>query len=133
METKQCFRCGKTKPTSEFNKNVDSKDGLQSYCRDCQKEYNRSNKKQTKLYREPNKGLLKCSRCGKLKPISEFYRDTKFGYAYRCISCDREYQKERAEKTKANKLNDITDEELFAMLKARGYKGNFSKTITVTI
>jgi len=38
--TKKCPRCGTIKASSEFNKSNSSKDGLQSYCRVCTKEYN---------------------------------------------------------------------------------------------
>lgn len=38
METKKCPRCGRDLPISEFNKSGQSKDGLQSYCRECQHE-----------------------------------------------------------------------------------------------
>jgi len=33
--TKQCNKCKEEKPLSEFNKNRNKVDGLQSYCRDC--------------------------------------------------------------------------------------------------
>lgn len=35
---KRCAKCKMTKPVTEFNKSVNAKDGLQCYCRDCQKE-----------------------------------------------------------------------------------------------
>lgn len=38
--TKECVRCETIKPTHDFNKNSSSKDGFQSYCRLCSKEYN---------------------------------------------------------------------------------------------
>ena len=38
--TKECVRCETIKPTHQFNKNNSSKDGFQSYCRLCSKEYN---------------------------------------------------------------------------------------------
>lgn len=47
METKLCTKCGKTKPISEFGLNKSKKDGLQSYCKECVKEY-----KKTTLYRK---------------------------------------------------------------------------------
>ena len=39
---KQCWDCGQEKPVSEFNRNANRKDGLQSSCRDCQCVRNRS-------------------------------------------------------------------------------------------
>lgn len=43
--TKECVRCGTIKASSEFNKSSSSKDGLQSYCRVCTKEYKANMKK----------------------------------------------------------------------------------------
>lgn len=37
MKTKRCPKCGRLLPTSEFNKSTAKYDGLQSYCRDCQR------------------------------------------------------------------------------------------------
>src|SRR5262247_785747 len=36
---KKCARCPHEKPLSEFNNRQNSKDGKQSYCRDCQSSY----------------------------------------------------------------------------------------------
>ena len=38
METKLCKKCGRELPTTDFNKCASNKDGLQSYCRECQHE-----------------------------------------------------------------------------------------------
>jgi ribosomal protein L44E len=38
MNTKICAKCGAEKPISEFHKNSRSKDGLHSYCKECNKE-----------------------------------------------------------------------------------------------
>ncbi|MEU0941089.1 WhiB family transcriptional regulator [Embleya sp. NPDC005971] len=37
MTTKTCTKCGKTKPTSDFNRNAYQRDGLRSSCRLCQR------------------------------------------------------------------------------------------------
>jgi len=56
---KKCSNCGELKPFSEFYKDKCSKDGLQSYCKKCMKEYYENNKekinKQQKEYYENNK------------------------------------------------------------------------------
>ena len=39
---KCCRHCGESKVAGEFNKNSSATDGLQSWCRDCFKQYNRS-------------------------------------------------------------------------------------------
>lgn len=38
--TKKCSKCGETKAKSEFNKHKNKRDGLQTYCRLCQKSIN---------------------------------------------------------------------------------------------
>ncbi|MGL4948881.1 MAG: hypothetical protein ACRC5M_00730 [Anaeroplasmataceae bacterium] len=37
--TKICRRCNNELNKNEFNKNTKAKDGLQTYCRDCQAEH----------------------------------------------------------------------------------------------
>ena len=37
IDMKKCSRCGQLKPESEFHKNVASKDGLKSDCKECRK------------------------------------------------------------------------------------------------
>lgn len=43
---KTCKRCGRSLPATKryFNENKSSKDGLQSYCRSCQKKQNAGDK-----------------------------------------------------------------------------------------
>jgi len=48
MKTKVCNKCGKEKPISEFHKNRNSKDGLNSWCKKCHKEYRDENKEKIK-------------------------------------------------------------------------------------
>lgn len=43
MSTKTCKKCGKEKPLSEYYVNKKAKDGLQSYCKECQGEYYKAN------------------------------------------------------------------------------------------
>lgn len=40
---KVCFRCKVSKDDGEFNKSPKTRDGLHSYCRECQKRYYRDN------------------------------------------------------------------------------------------
>jgi len=39
MEIKQCSKCEETKPVSGFHKNASRKDGLYSWCKECQRQY----------------------------------------------------------------------------------------------
>lgn len=47
---KKCSKCKLSKLLREFNKDGAKKDGLRSYCRECQNEYNQ--KKETKEYKK---------------------------------------------------------------------------------
>lgn len=50
---KKCALCGKYRETFRFNKSKTTKDGLQSYCKDCQRIYH---------HRHPNKEFKKNKR-----------------------------------------------------------------------
>lgn len=41
MTTKTCSRCKQTKDVSEFSKDSSTPDGLQYYCKECQRQYNK--------------------------------------------------------------------------------------------
>ena len=56
---KKCSNCGELKPFSEFGKNKNTKDGLQTWCKKCAKEYYENNKEKMKEYRENNKEKIK--------------------------------------------------------------------------
>ena len=45
MNRKQCYKCLKIKKTTDFYKNKTTKDGLQSWCKDCKHKYNRQYRK----------------------------------------------------------------------------------------
>lgn len=94
---KKCVRCGQVKKNSEFGKNNYHKNGLQSYCKDCQKEYN--------FEKGKLKNFKRCSICGEIKPFSEFTLDKKTadGFDRRCKDCRKIQNKKFVEKT-ANKI-----------------------------
>jgi hypothetical protein len=58
-DTKICGKCGEDKPLKLFSKNKNSKDGLQSWCKGCIKDYANINKSEIsgyqKTYREEHK------------------------------------------------------------------------------
>lgn len=51
VETKQCSKCKRILPVSEFCKNKARKDGLADMCKDCIKEYRKEYRK-TDRYKE---------------------------------------------------------------------------------
>lgn len=76
---KTCSKCKSSKSLSSFNKNKGRKDGLQSYCRDCEKKrkkdyysknkdkflsYNRKHKRRRQENWVEFKKTLECEQCG---------------------------------------------------------------------
>jgi hypothetical protein len=76
---KKCGKCGEIKPLKDFHKNPTKKDGVQSMCKDCRKEYHRDHYlKNTNVYkakannhRKRNRDYIrnfkktqKCAECG---------------------------------------------------------------------
>jgi hypothetical protein len=59
QEYKQCGKCRKAKPLSEFHRRVASSDGLQSSCIPCRKEWDKLNPEKryeyTRQYRRRNR------------------------------------------------------------------------------
>lgn len=59
MKTKQCTKCKKVKPLSEFSKDKSRKDGLCPWCKVCQKNWREENKEEIserrRKYRNENK------------------------------------------------------------------------------
>lgn len=84
METteKKCSKCGEVKKLSEFGKNNNRKDGLQSKCKVCVLAYKKDNKDKINIcaenYRKANKDKIKHIRDlnkDKMKAYSKVWRD----------------------------------------------------------
>lgn len=71
----------------------------------------------------PVKEMRKCSRCGEVLPVSYFSSYGKRIKTY-CKSC------EGIDIPCDERLKDFESRELILELRARGYKGKLSKTIT---
>ena len=96
---KQCSKCKVDKPYDSFALMKGAFDGLQGYCKDCQREYQN---KRSLIYRECNKnkklskGIKDCSKCRKTKPYNDFYRNNSkaSGFNSECKECGREQRLE---------------------------------------
>lgn len=79
----------------------------------------------------------KCSRCGRILPLSEFYKKTrvKDGHQTYCKKCQAEQNKQKsATKTISNSLlAGFTPRQLIEELRARGYKGTLTYTYKIEI
>lgn len=110
-KTKVCKRCGQELPVEYFGKNRATKDGLQLYCKDCQKET-------VRLRRERDKENLLKMKQGEI---------------------DNEIEKDHREDIWENKsearacLAVLPDSELLAELRRRGYAGKIYKKIQVIL
>ena len=98
---KRCSKCKKQKDESEFNKNSNSKDGMQNWCKKCKREYrhryymrNRGSVKQYIVFEESHRTIdgvkqKRCTKCKKWKDENKFgkYRYGKDGLAVWCKEC----------------------------------------------
>lgn len=86
---KFCPKCRTLKSADSFAKNCNSKDGLENVCKFCLKEYHLKRRQNLQRIKITEK---KCSKCGLLKPVSDFYKSNiyKDGYRCLCIACEKE-------------------------------------------
>lgn len=90
---KLCKTCGETKPLDQFHNDRSKADGKNFYCKPCmiakQREY------AARPARRPDiDGQRECDHCHTLKPLTEFYKDTRRvdGLSRRCKRCAYEIQ-----------------------------------------
>lgn len=152
METKVCKRDGAVKPVTEFWKSKTTRDGLQSWCKECMTEYKRENKRARQIYLG---GVKLCKKCREIKPKTEFNacHAHKDGLQSYCKKCDREHgrlrngttgeyrQPDKVKNAAAEQisldfgkdLSAFTLRQLLDELKRRGYTGELTRTDTVKI
>ena len=94
---KTCRKCGVTKAVDLFYKHPTNKDGLNSYCKECNNKKNRiigrrlsaehKLKNSTKDYTIEEK--IRCPTCKEIKSSRLFWKDknNKNGYQVHCVSC----------------------------------------------
>jgi 5-methylcytosine-specific restriction endonuclease McrA len=135
MATRVCSKCKKELDVSCFYKRNDRKRGYASWCKNCCKQYNKSN--------VPNKIEISskiCSGCKRKLNISCFHKrsNRKGGYVSKCKDCCKQYNKDNASRkaiynkqynkdnateiSKQKKWRRETYPELIAEQKSRHYR-----------
>ena len=112
---KKCNKCGEDKELSQFSKEKSRKDGLQPSCKECVKEYRKTNadklkeqKKQHykanadkfKQYRKANADKLKQYQKANADKIKEYNKQYKKANADKRKEHNKKYQKANADKLK---------------------------------
>ena len=89
---KVCSKCKTEKPVAEFGKDRSRSDGLRSYCRQCQRDYDKSKNNPPRTT-----GTKTCSKCKTEKPVAEFskQKSSSDGLRAQCRQCQRVYDKSR--------------------------------------
>ena len=76
--TKVCARCNRELDVTNFNKNRRNKDGLQTYCKDCQREMNELSYKRARTNATPTKE--RNPELAKFKPVQLIEKLRARGY-----------------------------------------------------
>jgi 5-methylcytosine-specific restriction endonuclease McrA len=92
--TKICRQCRQEKDVEEFNRNYGNKDGLCSWCKECQSEAHKQ-RKENMVYTLAETKI--CGKCKQEKSINNFQKDGKNhdGVQSACKQCVSEYTSER--------------------------------------
>ena len=106
----KCRICGRVLPISSFSKNRENKSGYYYHCKDCHKKIEKDIEKKWKKDREKSnfefsfdvKLEKKCNICGKVLPISNFWKRkaSKDGYSHYCKDCFSKKSKARKKRLK---------------------------------
>lgn len=160
--TKECNRCHRVLPITEFHRNHTRKDGYQCQCKDCQRELahlmyvKREEAKQTEQPLEVPTTKV-CAKCGRELPVENFghTKKNKNGLKSYCKDCEnensRKYRAQRYGQPKKERrpkrvdspvINDLisqpvpalstfTDEAIIAELRHRGWHGTITKETVI--
>jgi len=160
--TKECNRCHRVLPITEFHRNHTRKDGYQCQCKDCQRELahlmyvKREEAKQTEQPLEVPTTKV-CAKCGRELPVENFghTKKNKNGLKSYCKDCEnensRKYRAQRYGQPKKERrpkrvdspvINDLisqpvpalstfTDEAIIAELRHRGWHGTITKDTVI--
>lgn len=95
---KQCSKCGKEKPVTDFHRAVRYRLGVTGQCRDCKREYTSQHEKHIAQGPKPIRGSKVCPKCLIEKKFSQFSccPSKKDGRSSRCKECRRSYERVEA-------------------------------------
>lgn len=77
--------------------------------------------------------VKRCSCCGRVLPVSQFWRDSSRsdGLSNKCVECEHEKAEERRRrKAVSTLLPEISDDELIEEMKRRGFRGTLERITT---
>jgi 5-methylcytosine-specific restriction endonuclease McrA len=118
---KVCSKCGEEKPRTEFTKHCRSKDGLESSCKSCRKQYCLKNRA---LISEYQKQWFKNNREKLLKKKKQYYLKNR----ERQLEYKRHYyQKNREEVLNRNKKYRLANRDLILGYQKQHYQENREK------
>lgn len=106
-DNKICSKCKTEKPKSEFSCNKKTKDKLNGWCKDCcnnsyklyiqNKRIDKQKAAIERIKEETGKEMKRCTKCGELKPGTEFYFiHSRKGRESACIECQLKRKKNQA-------------------------------------
>ena len=137
--TKVCKDCGRELPLEQFPRHPKSRDGHTSVCAECYSKKMRAVHAKADAAQPKEslpEGQRRCSKCGRVLPLSEFARRSKSkdGLQYECRDCKKAAKvtsdknvpltlsEEPEPKYKPITVRDLSDEDLVKELRYRGWK-----------
>ena len=123
MKTKTCKKCGMEKSMTDFYIRVTRRDGYDSQCKQCRREYNRRQGKRNKsrhadaMHEIPSTKI--CSTCRRELEIEFFCKNSYSadGYRSQCQMCRRKYRRSYH----LGKKYDLTPDEYNIILDKQGF------------
>jgi hypothetical protein len=112
--TKRCLKCGDVLSLNEFYNCISSLDGFSLRCKKCSiedtKKYGEKIKEQNRINPPTPVGTKRCSSCGLILSVHDFYKSTrkKDGIDHICKKCKDEQQKKYINNWREyNKINPL--------------------------
>ena len=96
----ECYKCHEIKAVSEFGKNKNNKDGVDTRCKDCRKEYYKQNAEHYAEYYKQNADKIKEQNAEYRKQNAEYYAEWHKQNADKRKEYNAEYYKQNADKLK---------------------------------